>query len=686
MLNVEINGKPLQVEPGTTILSAAKSAGIHIPHFCYHKKLSIAASCRMCLVEVEQGGKPFPKPLPACATTTTEGMKVFTHSNLAIKAQQGVMEFLLINHPLDCPICDQAGECKLQDIAMGYGNTVSRFHEEKRVVESKELGPLIASDASRCINCTRCVRFLQEISGHQEMGQAFRGDRAEIMPFIGQAITSELSGNLIDICPVGSLTSKPARNTARSWELARRRSVAPHDGLGSGLYIHVKNNRVYRVTPRHTQAVNECWLSDKDRFSYTGLYAADRLTKPMLKQGGIWQEVSWNQALDYAAHTLRDVVKTHSAAALGALISPTATLEEMALVGQLMHGLGSENIDFRLRQRDFSSPLTPWLGMKITDLPALDRVLVIGSALRSEHPLIALRLRQAVNRGGEVHTLDTDMPAKLARIVKAVATLKNTPCELNCTVSDEANLIATRLVSGSNPAILLGNIAQHHPKATTLHALAQQLATLLNAKVGVLSESANTVGGVLANALPGKEGMNAAQMIREPRCAYLLMGCEPELDCAEGALALSAMKQAKSVIVLSPFASETTRDYADCLLPVAPFTETSGTFINMEGRVQSFAAAVRPLNETRPGWKVLTALGKLLELSEFDAESSEEIKNKLLVGSPEFVVPEESRPNLPIDLTSDLLADTLVPVSPYATDPLVRRAACLHSSRTGGHL
>ncbi|MDP2752138.1 MAG: NADH-quinone oxidoreductase subunit NuoG [Rhodocyclaceae bacterium] len=682
MLNIEIDGKPIQVEPGTTIIQAAKKLGVHIPHFCYHKKLSIAASCRMCLVEVEQGGKPFPKPLPACATTTAEGMKVFTHSDLAIKAQQGVMEFLLINHPLDCPICDQAGECKLQDIAMGYGNTVSRFHEEKRVVESKELGPLIASDASRCINCTRCVRFLQEISGFQEMGQAFRGDRAEIMPFIGQAITSELSGNLIDICPVGSLTSKPARNTVRSWELARRLSVAPHDGLGSRLYIHVKNNRVYRVTPRHTEAINSCWISDKDRFSYTGLYAADRLTKPMLKQGGVWQEVSWNQALDYAAHTLRDIAQ-QDASALGALISPTATLEEMSLAGQLMRGLGSENIDHRLRQRDFSPSSAPWLGMKITDLPTLDRVLLVGSNLRSEHPLIALRLRQAVNRGGEVHLIDNDLLIRLAAIVKAVATLKNAPCELKCIVSEEAKRVADNLVIGQNIAVLLGNVAQHHPKAATLHTLAQQLASLLNAKVGCLSESANTVGGYVARALPSKNGLNADRMLREPRQAYLLLGCEPEQDCAEGALALSAMKQAQSVIVLSPFASAAT--YADCLLPIAPFTETSGTFINMEGRVQSFAAAVRPLGEARPGWKVLAALGKLLDLPDFDVESSEEVKNNLLPNTPEFVTLEDSLSDLPVDLTSDLLADALVPVAPYATDALVRRATCLQQPRNGGN-
>ncbi|MGE5466891.1 MAG: NADH-quinone oxidoreductase subunit NuoG, partial [Ignavibacteria bacterium] len=388
MIDIEIDGKALQVEEGSTVIEAAHKAGTYIPHFCYHKKLSIAANCRMCLVQVEKA----PKPLPACATPVTAGMKVFTHSEMAVKAQKGVMEFLLINHPLDCPICDQGGECQLQDLSMGYGASNARFQEEKRVVLNKNLGPLVSTDMTRCINCTRCIRFTQEIAGYMEMGQAFRGDRAEVMPFVEKTVDSEISGNIIDLCPVGALTSKPFRFTARSWELSRRKSVSPHDGLGSNLIVQTKLDRVMRVLPLENEDVNECWLSDKDRYSYEALNSDDRLTKPMVKQGGKWQEVEWNVALDYVSHALRDVAKNQGAASIGALISPHATLEEMTLAAKLMRGLGSDNIDFRLRQTDFSLDGrrrgAPWLGMKVAELNKLDRVLVVGSTLRREHPLL----------------------------------------------------------------------------------------------------------------------------------------------------------------------------------------------------------------------------------------------------------------------------------------------------------
>ena len=447
MLELEIDGKALQVEDGSTVIEAAHAAGIYIPHFCYHKKLSIAANCRMCLVQVEK----VPKPMPACATAVTNGMKVFTHSDMAVKAQKDVMEFLLINHPLDCPICDQGGECQLQDLAVGYGGSASRFQEEKRVVSNKNLGALVSTDMTRCINCTRCVRFTTEIAGHMELGQAFRGDRAEIMTFVEKTVDSELSGNIIDLCPVGALTSKPFRFAARTWELSRRKSVSPHDGLGSNLIVQVKSDRVVRVLPLENESINECWLSDKERFSYEALNSADRLTKPMVKQGGAWKEVEWSVALDYASHALRDVAKNHGPAALGALVSPHATLEEMTLAGQLMRGLGSDNIDFRLRQSDFNLDGqrngSPWLGMQITEISQLDRVLVVGSFLRKDHPLIAQRLRQSAKRGAQVsvlHAADDDLliklfakaidapaqlPMLLAEVVKAVAALKNAPVD-----------------------------------------------------------------------------------------------------------------------------------------------------------------------------------------------------------------------------------------------------------------
>jgi NADH-quinone oxidoreductase subunit G len=487
MLEIEIDGKSLQVAEGSTIIEAAHEAGTYIPHFCYHKKLSIAANCRMCLVQVEKA----PKPLPACATPVANGMKVFTHSELALKAQKGVMEFLLINHPLDCPICDQGGECQLQDLAVGYGSSASRYQEEKRVVFNKNLGPLVSTDMTRCIHCTRCVRFTTEIAGEMEMGQAGRGEHSEIMPFIEKTVDSELSGNIIDLCPVGALTSKPFRFAARTWELARRKSVSPHDGLGSNLIVQVKHEQVLRVLPLENEDINECWLSDKDRFSYEGVNSEQRLTKPMVKQDGQWIETEWSAALDYIGHALRDVVKNHGADSLATLLSPHATLEEMFLAQKLTRALGSGNVDFRLRHSDFSldgkRAGTPWLGMTIADFSKLDRVLVIGSFLRKEQPLLAQRLRQSAKRGTQVsliHAADDDqlikntlkaiaapsqLPQVLAEVVKAVATKKGVAVDAalaNVTVSAAADKIADSLLSGNNAGIFLGNFAQQHPLAS----------------------------------------------------------------------------------------------------------------------------------------------------------------------------------------------------------------------------
>ena len=706
MLEIEIDGKALQVEDGSTVIEAAHSAGIYIPHFCYHKKLSIAANCRMCLVQVEKA----PKPMPACATPVTAGMKVFTHSNIAVKAQKDVMEFLLINHPLDCPICDQGGECQLQDLAVGYGGSSSRYQEEKRVVPNKDLGALVSTDMTRCINCTRCVRFTQEIAGNMELGQAFRGDRAEIMSFLDRTLDSELSGNVIDLCPVGALTSKPFRFSARTWEMSRRKSVSPHDGLGSNLIVQTQHDKVLRVLPLENDGINECWLSDKDRFSYEALNGAERLTKPMVKQGGEWKEVEWNVALDYVSHALRDVTKNHGPAALGALVSPHATLEEMALAGQLMRGLGSDNIDFRLRQSDFSldgqRSGAPWLGMKIAEISALDRVLVVGSFLRKDHPLIAQRLRQSAKRGTKVsvlHSADDDLliklfakaitspaqlPAVLAQVVKAVAALKGVSVDAaleKVDAGETATSIAQSLVSGRNAGILLGNFAQQHPQAATLHRLAQQLAGMLGGKFGFLGEAANSVGGYVAKALPQKDGLNAARLVAEPRQAYLIVGAEPELDCAHGAQALATLKQAASVIVLSPFKSAAALEYADALLPVAPFTETSGTFVNTEGRAQSFYAVTKPLGETRPAWKVLRVLGNLLELSGFDYESSEAVRDRVLSGKPEFVGGLDNAVKAgALDLTVNTTGlQRLADVPIHYADPVVRRAPSLEATRDG---
>ncbi|GAB1395192.1 NADH-quinone oxidoreductase subunit NuoG [Rhodocyclaceae bacterium] len=715
MLEIEIDGKALQVEDGVTVIEAAHSAGIYIPHFCYHKKLSIAANCRMCLVQVEKA----PKPMPACATPVTNGMKVFTHSNIAVKAQKDVMEFLLINHPLDCPICDQGGECQLQDLAVGYGGSASRYQEEKRVVTNKNLGSLVSTDMTRCINCTRCVRFTAEIAGHMELGQAFRGDRAEIMPFLDKTIDSELSGNIIDLCPVGALTSKPFRFSARTWEMSRRKSVSPHDGLGSNLIVQTKHDKVLRVLPLENEAINECWLSDKERFSYEALNSAERLTKPMVKQGGEWKEVEWNVALDYASHALRDVKKDHGAAAIGALVSPHATLEEMALAAKLMRGIGGDNIDFRLRQSDFSLDGQrngiPFLGMKIAELGELDRVLVVGSFLRKDHPLIAQRLRQSAKRGTKVsliHAADDDqliklfakaiaapaqLPSVLAEVVKAVAQIKGaalsaefekvgaggTASAVSAANMETAQAIANSLASGRNAGILLGNFAQQHPQAATLQRLAQQLASLLGAKFGILGEAANSVGGYVAKACPQADGLNAARLIAEPRKAYVLLNVEPELDCADGAQALAAMKGAASVIVLSPFKSAVALEYADVLLPVSPFSETSGSFVNTEGRVQSFYAVTKPQGETRPAWKVLRVLGNLLEVAGFDYESSEQVRDQLLDGKPEFVAGLDNAVKTgTLNLSAEAVGmQRIADVPIHFADALVRRAPSLQVTK-----
>ena len=709
MLDIEIDGKALQVAEGSTIIEAAHQLGTYIPHFCYHKKLSIAANCRMCLVQVEKA----PKPMPACATPVTNGMKVMTHSDLAVNAQKGVMEFLLINHPLDCPICDQGGECQLQDLAVGYGGGSSRYQEEKRVVVNKNLGPLVSTDMTRCIHCTRCVRFTQEIAGLMELGQSYRGEHAEIMPFVEKTVDSELSGNIIDLCPVGALTSKPFRFAARTWELARRKSVSPHDGLGSNLIVQTKHDRVMRVLPLENEEINECWLSDKDRFSYEGLNSPERLAKPMLKHGGEWREVEWAQALDYVSHAFKDIAKNHGGAALGALVAPQATLEELYLAQKLLRGIGG-NIDARLRQSDFSLDGklagAPWLGMKIAEINKLDRVLVVGSFLRKDHPLIAQRLRQAAKRGTQVsllHAANDDtliklhakaiaapsqLPGLLAQIVKSAAEQKGVavPAEVVAlSVSAEAQAIATSLVSATNGAVFLGNFAQQHAQAATLHALAQQLAGIVGVRFGYLGEAANSVGAYVANAVAQPGGLNTAQMLAAPLKGYIVLHAEPEFDCANPVQAIATLKQAATVVVMSPFKLQGALDYADVLLPIAPFTETSGTFINTEGRVQSFNAVVKPLGDVRPAWKVLRVLGNLLGIAGFEQNSSEDVRAEALAGAAGSDFVTERLNNQAAGVAVNLAAggqgqealERVADVPIHFADALVRRAPSLQRSR-----
>ena len=698
MLKIEIDGKQTEVQNGATVMDAANQLDIYVPHFCYHKKLSIAANCRMCLVQVEKA----PKPMPACATPVTDGMKVQTNSDYAKKAQKGVMEFLLINHPLDCPICDQGGECQLQDLAVGYGKSASRYKEEKRVVFHKNIGPLVSmEEMTRCIHCTRCVRFGQEIAGVMELGMMGRGEHSEIVSFVGKTVDSELSGNMIDLCPVGALTSKPFRYSARTWELSRRKSVAPHDSLGSNLVVQVKQDKVMRVLPLENDELNECWLSDKDRFSYEGLNT-DRLTQPMLKQGGAWREVDWQTALEYVANGLKDIKANHGAAAIGALSSPTATLEEMALLGKLVRGLGGDNIDFRLRQTDFSGDGrqagVPWMGMSIAGIAALDRVLVVGSFLRKDHPLLANRLRQAAKRGTQINVIHAtddnllmpvrnkaivppqDLPAVLGQVLKAALEAKGkaVPAAIaNVQVSSDAKAIADSLVSGKCVALLLGNFAGQHPQAAQIWLLAQELSATLDCSFGFTGEAANTVGGHVAACVPSAGGLNASTMLAKPLRAYVMLGVEPALDCNDPVLAMTAIKGADMVVAMTAFRGQAD-EYADVLLPVAPFTETSGSFINAEGRLQSFNGVVRPLGETRPAWKVLRVLGNLLGLPGFDHDSSEAVRDECCKAADLPARLNNSLNGMALQVSAPAKGlQRIADVPIYSTDPLVRRAESL---------
>ena len=706
MLEIEIDGKLIEVEDGSTVMDAAAKVGAYIPHFCYHKKLSIAANCRMCLVQVEKA----PKPLPACATPVTAGMKVSTHSDMAVKAQKGVMEFLLINHPLDCPICDQGGECQLQDLAVGYGSSGSRYEEEKRVVFNKNLGPLVSTDMTRCINCTRCVRFTSEIAGEMELGQAFRGEHAEIMPFIEKTVDSELSGNIIDLCPVGALTSKPFRFAARTWELSRRKSVSPHDSLGSNLIVQVKHDQVKRVLPFENEEINECWLSDRDRFSYEGLNVSTRLKRPMIRQGDEWRETDWQAALEFVGNKLKSVVAGAGADQIGALASAASTVEELFLLQKFMRTQGSDNVDFRLRQTDFSADGStqgaPWLGMPVAGVSDLNRLLVVGSNLRKDHPLLAQRVRQAAKRGLKVMSIHptadewllpvaarlqpkpSGMVAALASVVKALADAKGQAVSsdvaglMPAQTCDQSKAIADLFMSGQKAAVWIGNYGSQHPQAAALRRLAQEIANLTGAVHGVIGEAANSVGGYLANAIPSGAGKNAAAMIASPLKAYVLLGIEPSLDCAQGSAATQAINSADFVVSMTSFDTPELRAISHVMLPVSPFSETSGTFVNAEGRAQSFVAVAKPLGDTRPAWKVLRVLGNLLGLDGFAYNDSEAVRREA-IGEASDVAGRLGN-NIDGVNFSDVAPlegiERVAEVPIYAGDALVRRAPALQKT------
>ena len=702
MIEIDLDGQKVSVPEGSMVMHAADLAGTYIPHFCYHKKLTIAANCRMCLVDIEKA----PKPMPACATPVTQGMIVRTKSDKAINAQQGVMEFLLINHPLDCPICDQGGECQLQDLAVGYGASASRYDEDKRVVFPKDVGPLISmKEMNRCIHCTRCVRFGQEIAGVMELGMIHRGEHSEITTVAGETIDSELSGNMIDICPVGALTSKPFRYSARTWELSRRKSVSPHDSTGANLIVQVKGAQVMRVVPLENEDVNEMWLADRDRFSYEALNSTERLTAPMIKQGGVWRSVDWTAALDYVSRGLTQIAVEHGPESVGALASPMNTVEELHLLAKLVRGLGSQNIDTRLREvapRAQGSAIR-WLGQPIATLSKLQRVLVVGSFLRKDHPLLAQRVRQAARNGAKVMSVNalrddwlmpmaasiavapSAWPQALADIAGAVAKAKNVEAPALDRQNDDAKAIATSLLSGERKAVLLGNAAAQHPQAGEIERLARWIATQTGATFGWLVDGGNAVGAELVGAALRAGGASAATMLSSaaPLKACILLNVEPSLDAADGKAAVAALKRAEMVVSMSIFKPAPGDDLADVLLPIAPFTETAGTLVNAEGRVQGFHGVVKPLGDARPAWKVLRVLGNLLGLAGFSFETSDEVRAEALgdvaalasrLGAASSGAAAGRAAAAPV---ADGTLERIASVPIYATDPIVRRSSAL---------
>ena len=658
-IKIEVDGQEVEARPGQMLIEVTDRIGNYVPRFCYHDKLSIAANCRMCLVEVEKA----PKPLPACATPVMDGMKVHTRSELALDAQKSVMEFLLINHPLDCPICDQGGECELQDLAMGYGRDVSRYQEKKRVVKDKNIGPLVQTDMTRCIHCTRCVRFGEEVAGLRELGATGRSEFMEIGTYIENSMTSELSGNVIDLCPVGALTSKPFRYSARTWEMSQHNGIAGHDPVGSNLHFHVKNDQVKRVVPAENEAVNEVWLSDRDRYSYEGLNSGERLTVPMVRDGNNWQEVDWDTAIKRAAGKLRDVIDRHGAGKIGALVSPSATSEEHYLAQKFMRGLGSHNIDHRLRQSDFSdqeaAPAYPGLGVSLAGVEQLDAVLVVGGFPRKDQPIFNHRLRKAALAGAQVMVINPvdfsfnfDVAAKsivapadtvheLAAVLKAAVAMSGRKTALTglppaLRPRQLHKNIARALVDAERPAVFIGSLGISHPQLSLLRYLSGTLAQRVTGVFGYLEHGANSAGAWLAGAIPHRlpgmvntasAGLDATAMLAQQMAAYVLLDVELELDCFDGNLAREAMAGAESVIAISGYKSAA--EYADVLLPTAMYAENTGSYLNMEGRQQSFSAVVPPPGKARPAWEVISALAAKSGNSAIKYGSTAEIRSEL---------------------------------------------------------
>jgi len=716
LVNIEVDGVPVKARKGAMLIQATDAQGVYVPRFCYHEKLSIAANCRMCLVEVEKA----PKPMPACATPVAEGMKVFTKSPRAIAAQKATMEFLLINHPLDCPICDQGGECELQDLAMGFGRDVSRYTERKRVVKDKNLGPLVSTDMTRCIHCTRCVRFGQEIAGIPELGTIGRGEMTQISTFIEKSVDHELSGNIIDLCPVGALNNKAYRYRARAWEMSQHPLVSPHDCAGTNLNGHVLRGRLMRVVPRDNEEINETWIADRDRYSCEGLYTVDRALKPMVKEGGAWREVDWESALEAAATGLQKIVRESGAGQVGFLASPSATLEELALTAKVARGLGSENIDHRLRRIDFrdqaGDPAAPTLGCSIAELESASSVLIVGSNLRKEVPIVAHRIRQgAVRRGAKVAFVNPNafdvlfpvlanltsnglgMAQHLAAVLVAALRAQGKPVPARIAAALEGvspgadhEKIARALSEGELRIIVLGALAQRHVSYSEIRALAAALAETTGARLGYLPEGGNAVGAALAGVLPhrgaggravSKPGLAATDMLNARLKGYVLVGGIESADVAPSPGLEAATQAADCVVAITPYAGPEALATATVILPAAAFAETSGTWVNVEGRWQSVPGAARPPGEARPAWKVLRVLGNLLALHGFDYVSSEEVRDELKREIGEYAasgtgVSSFQPGRLPsLDSTRD--------IGMYRVDAVVRRSQPLQATADG---
>ena len=717
LITITVDGQQIKAPKGAVLIEVTDKAGIRIPRFCYHKKLSVSANCRMCLVDVEKA----PKPMPACATPVMDGMVVHTLSKRAVDAQKSTMEFLLINHPLDCPICDQGGECELQDVAMGYGSDVSQYSDTKRVVFDKNIGPLIATEFTRCIHCTRCIRFGDEIAGMRELGGIGRGDTMEIGTYIEKSIASEMSGNVIDICPVGALTAKPSQFEARAWEMTQHSGIAPHDSVGSNIFIHTLRDKVIRVVPRDNEDLNEVWISDRDRFSYEGMYSDDRVTQAMVKQNGEWVETEWQTALETTHAALNKVIKANGADSVAAMVSATSTLEELYLLQKMMRGIGSNNIDHRLKQVDFSdqgsAPVMPWLGMNIKDLEKINSVLLVGSNIRKEQPIIAHRIRKAVQHHDanvsfvnprdygfnfKVKTgLVTDvaaMTAELAALAKAateksgqaVATHLSGLVNSAAVTEDHKGIVAALSSDKADKSIvMLGNVAVNHPQFALIRSLSNEIAKHTESQLAYTPEFSNTAGAWLAGAVPHRQsggvasdttGLNAAQMLDGDIKAFINFNIEPELDCSDSAKATEAMKKADFVVVMTAFATEAMKEYADVILPVATFAETSGTYVNMEGFWQGARGCVSPLGEARPGWKVIRVLANQFDLEGFEQISSDEVMQEVKTLCSEIQLDNNKVADSVADYANQSGVVRMGDTPIYAGDMLVRRATALQQT------